>query len=390
MAVAWISDIENALADLKRRELFRETRDFPLTEPPALNFASNDYLGLSQHPRLLSALQASLEQQPVLGAGAARLVSGSYPAHGALERELADFLGYEASLLFSAGYLANLGAVSALVGRGDVVCADRLVHASLLDGIRLSGAKLLRFRHNDCTDLQRCLQEADKGSGSTLVVVESIYSMNGDCAPLTEIAHLAKAHAALLLVDEAHAVGVRGPRGRGLVAELGLERDVALVTGSFGKAFGAMGGFVACSAMLRSFFVNTARSFVFNTAPLPALAETLRTSLELVAEADAEREHLERLSADFRAALVSLGLEIANTTSQIVPVILGDSGQTMALGAALREQGVLCGAIRPPTVPPGSSRLRFSLNTRMSQDDCAFVLAFLGDIVGASTRSVNA
>jgi 8-amino-7-oxononanoate synthase len=325
---------------------------------PVLLLCSNNYLGLADHPKVReAAAEAALRWGA--GAGASRLISGNMAPHPELEERLAAFKGYEAALLFGSGYLANIGAISALAGRGSVVFSDELNHASIVDGCRLARAETFVYRHGDPEHLAWGLREVE-GRG-TLIVTDGVFSMDGDVAPLAELVRLARDHGCRLMVDEAHATGALGPGGRGSVAAAGLSEEVDLVMGTLGKALGAYGAYVCAGVELREYLLNTARSFIFSTAlPPPVLAAAL-AALELL---ETEPERVQRLGANgaaLREGLVAEGLVAGGAQSQIVPLEVGDANRTMELCERLLERGVFAQGIRPPTVPEGTSRLRFSV-----------------------------
>ena len=335
-----------------------------------LNFATNDYLDFAHRPELKKAARAAVEAHGA-GSGASRLVSGTLAIHEEVEAIVARAKGYPAALLFGSGYLTSIGCIPPLVGRGDFVFADRLAHACLLDGIQLSGAKLVRFRHNDVEDLAGELIKAGD-AGRKLIVTESVFSMDGDIAPLREIAALAGQHNAMLLVDEAHATGVFGPRGHGLVAEYGLQHIVNLSMSTFSKAMGGYGGIVACSSRMREWLVNKSRSFIFTTAPPPPVCGAIIAAFELLEREPDLGVSLQARAARFRALLQQRGFGTGDSQSQIVPVIICDNDMTMRIAAALKERGILAGAIRPPTVPEGTARLRFSITLAHREEDLTF------------------
>ena len=347
-----------------------------------INLSSNNYLGLAGHP----AIEAAMGEAARRGAGstASRLVVGTDPETLALEQELAAWKGTEAALLFGSGYAANLGVLTALLGRGDAVFSDSLNHASIIDGCRLSGATIHRYRHCDAGHLAMLLESAPAGPRK-LVVTESVFSMDGDVAPLAELADLAERHDAALVVDEAHAAGVFGPRGEGLVRELELGDRVDLTIGTLGKAFGVYGAYVAGAQVWIDWLVNTCRPFVFTTALPPAVVGGVRAALELVAEASELRDSL-RSSARrmFRCRLAALGLDTAGSTTQIVPVLVGANERALAFSEALERNGVLGVAIRPPTVPEGTARIRLSLTAAHTDDQLEQALA----AVEAAARAV--
>ncbi|MEN8142984.1 MAG: 8-amino-7-oxononanoate synthase, partial [Thermodesulfobacteriota bacterium] len=323
------------------------------------DFSSNDYLAFSIHPALLAAGKEALARYGS-GAGAARLMSGDLQLFHGLEEQTAGLKNREAALLFGSGYLANIGVIPALVGRGDVIFSDRLNHASIYDGCRLSGARLVRFRHNDLEHLRSCL-EKERGTGRALIVVESIYSMDGDLCPLREIAALKDKYSCLLMVDEAHATGVFGANGGGVIQAEGLEQEVDVVMGTYGKALGSYGAYVAGSRLLKEYLINRARSFIYATGLPPAVAACSLAAVRLVGkEPDTRRQLLEN-SAFFKQCLQQEGLVGEPGISQIVPVMVGESRQAMAMAAELRDAGLFVTAVRPPTVPEGTARLRFSV-----------------------------
>jgi 8-amino-7-oxononanoate synthase len=333
-----------------------------------VNFSSNDYLDFLNRPELAEAARAATAACGS-GAGASRLVTGDLAVHGELETTLARQKGYPAALVFGSGFMTNLGVITACVGRGDTVFADRLAHASLLDAIRLSGAKLVRFRHNDAEDLAVRMARDAAEDGRRLIVTESVFSMDGDLAPLPAIAAIARAHDAMLLVDEAHATGVFGPSGHGLVAEHGLSGSVNLAMCTFSKALGSYGGAVACSAAMRDWLVNAARPFIYTTALPPGVCAASLAALRLLDEEPHLGAELRRRAALFRTLLQQQGLATGASESQIVPVILGDNARTLAVSARMQEEGFLVTAIRPPTVPEGMARLRFSITLAHGDDD---------------------
>lgn len=334
----------------------------------ALLLCSNNYLGLANHPALADAAARAAREYGV-GAGASRLISGSLPLHTELETRLAALKHAEAALLFPSGYHANIGAITALVGRGDAVFSDALNHASIIDGCRLSGATVHVYPHADTAALGRALAAAD--ARRRLIVTDSVFSMDGDHAPLAEICTLAERHDALTMVDEAHATGVFGATGAGLVEALGLHDRVTVQMGTLGKALGCAGAFVAGRRDLVDVLVNRARSFIYTTALAPPIAGAALAALDLVAREPERRTRLLRTSADFRSRLAALGLEVAPGEGPIVPVIIGDSDAAMRWSQALLEAGVFVQAIRPPTVPRGTARLRATLMATFDDADLA-------------------
>ncbi|WP_290648749.1 8-amino-7-oxononanoate synthase [Aquisalimonas sp.] len=329
-----------------------------------LVFCSNDYLGLAQAPEVAGALRQAVNRDGV-GSGAAHLVTGHRSEHAALEAELAEWLGRERALLFSTGYMANLGVVSAFVGRGDLVVEDRLNHASLLDAGLLSGARMQRYHHGDATHLAARLQRAAR---RRLVVTDGVFSMDGDVAPLAAVAQAARDRDAMLMVDDAHGIGVLGEEGRGAVAEAGLgQDDVPLLVGTLGKALGTFGAFVAGPADCIDWLVHKARPYVYTTAPPPALAAATRASLRLARQQPWRRQHLEALVCRFRRGAEALRLRLMASRTAIQPIVVGDAGAAVQASQALEDRGVLVTAIRPPTVPKGTARLRVTLSAAHSE-----------------------
>jgi 8-amino-7-oxononanoate synthase len=325
-----------------------------------LDLSSNDYLGLSCHPTVVDAAARAARRRS--GATASRLIVGTDRRYAALEEKLADFQGTEAALVFGSGYLANVGAISCLVGPEDAVFSDTLNHASIIDGCRLSRAAIHRYEHRDLDQLEAMLRRAElAGARRKLIVTETVFSMSGDLAPLAEIVELKERHGAALLVDEAHADGVFGPRGEGYAHELGVAEQVDLHLGTFGKAFGAYGAYVAGSSLWIDYLTNAARSFVFTTALPPAVIGAVDAALEVIRDADDLRATLLENAARFSSRLQALGLDTCGSSTQIVPLVVGESETALALSQALEEAGVLVVAIRPPTVPPRTARLRFSV-----------------------------
>ena len=333
-----------------------------------VNLASNDYLGLRYDTRLVAAAAEAASSWGV-GAGGSRLVCGTTELHERLESELARFHGCEAALVFSSGYAAGVGIVPALVGRGDRVYLDRLCHACLYDGAVLSRATLRRFRHRDPAHLEHLLEKDRGSSGRALVVTDTVFSMDGDRAPLVDLASICRENSALFLADEAHALGVLGPQGRGLAAQVGLDAEQVLLMGTLGKAFGVGGAYVAAGSYVRDYLVNTCRSFIFSTAVPPPMVGALVAAIEIVRGADSRRQRLARLAERFRAHLKGLGVDTLESSTQIVPALVGEEKRALELAGKLRSEGVFAPAVRPPTVPEGFSRIRFSLSAALSDED---------------------
>ncbi len=341
---------------------------------PLLAFCNNDYMGLANHPEVIAAWQTGAERWGV-GGGASHLVIGHSTPHHALEEALAEFTGRPRALLFSNGYMANLGTVTALVGQGDTVLEDRLNHASLLDAGLLSGARFSRYLHNDCDSLASRL---DKAVGDTLVVTDGVFSMDGDVADLPALAKAAKAKNAWLMVDDAHGFGPLGANGAGIVEHFGLGiDDVPVLIGTLGKSFGTAGAFVAGSEELIETLIQFARPYIYTTSQPPALACATLKSLELLRTEHWRREHLAALIKQFRAGAQALGLELMDSFTPIQPILIGDSGRALRLSQLLRARGVMVTAIRPPTVPAGSARLRVTLSAAHSEAQVQLLLQAL-------------
>jgi 8-amino-7-oxononanoate synthase len=325
-----------------------------------VNFSANDYLGLAGDPRLASAAQRAAAEEG-WGAGASPLVTGHSRSHAELERRLAEFMRTEAALVFPSGFAANSGTIPALVGRGDVIFADEKNHASLIDGCRLSRADVQVYPHRDMARLAELLEQtADRRR--RLIVSDTLFSMDGDIAPVADLVKLSQQHRAMLMIDEAHAIGVFGGNGRGIAELVGVEADVPIRVGTLSKALGSAGGFVAGSRKLVDWLLNRARSYVFSTAHPPAVAAAAIAALDIVRDEPKRRVTLLERAAELRGALKKQGWNIGDAAGQIVPIIIGDAGATMRLAAALRERGLFVPGIRPPSAPEGQSLLRISLS----------------------------
>ncbi len=359
-------DLHQRLEELESSGLRRRLRvvDGPqgpevmLDGRPVLLLCSNNYLGLADHPRLR---RAAADAALGLGtsSGASRLISGSMSIHTDLEARLAEFEGTEAALLFGSGYLANTGAIAALAPRDEVVFSDELNHASIIDGCRLARAETFVYRHCDTEHLEWGLRRA--GGRGALIVTDGVFSMDGDIAPLGELAILARRHDCRLMVDEAHATGCLGPQGRGSVAAAGLTGEVDLIVGTLGKSLGGYGAYVCGSREMTDYLVNTARPFIFSTAPPPPAVAAASAALELLAESPKRVERLRANAVALRRGLHSEGLEPIGSNTQIVPLVIGEADDAMALCERLLEEGIFAQAIRPPTVPPGTCRLRLTV-----------------------------
>ncbi len=344
---------------------------------PVISFCSNDYLGLANHPDVVSALCDGAKIYGV-GSGASHLITGHSSVHHELERALARWSGHERALLFSSGYMANIGVIPALCKRRSIILQDRLNHASLLDGARLSGARLLRYAHKDCDALA---QRLNKSSGPALIVTDGVFSMDGDIAPLPQIAALARDNDAVLMVDDAHGLGVLGEQGRGVMEHFGLgQSDVAVLIGTLGKSFGTFGAFVAGSEVLIETLVQQARSYIYTTAIPPAVAYATLTALELLKSDGWRRDHMQMLIAHFRKRALDAGLPLLESRTAIQPLITGDAKSAVVLSDALLQRGFLVSAIRPPTVPQGSSRLRITFSAAHSKEHVDRLLDVLVDL----------
>ena len=344
---------------------------------PVLSFCSNDYLGLAADPRIIKSLQQATEKYGV-GSGAAHLINGHTTAHHALEEELAEFTGCERALLFSTGYMANLGVVSALLDRNDVVVADKLVHASLLDAAKLSGAKLLRYKHAEIESLSSRLENND---AKKIIITDGVFSMDGDIAPLPEIISKLDKNNTAVLVDDAHGFGVLGKNGGGCVEHFNCSDDVDILVGTLGKAFGTFGAFVAGSEELIETLIQSARSYIFTTAMPAAVAEATRTSLKILQVENERREKLQSLVKQFRKSAQQLGLTLVNSPTPIQPIIVGSAEKAVAMSKGLAEQGIMVSAIRPPTVPTGTARLRVTFSASHSEKQLEKLLLALESVL---------
>jgi 8-amino-7-oxononanoate synthase len=360
-----MSDITARLEELHRAGLYRKMRMVSGPQGPrvlldgkrVLLLCSNNYLGFADHPRIRQAAAKAAMRYGV-GAGASRLISGNMTLHRRLEERLADFKGTERAVLFGSGYLANVGAVSALAREGDVVFSDALNHASIVDGCRLSRAETFVYDHLDTDHLEWGLREA-RGRGS-LIVTDGVFSMDGDVAPLAEIVELARRYDARVLVDEAHGTGAIGPGGRGTCAAAGLTAEIDVIIGTLGKALGGYGAYVCCNSEMASFLVNSARTLIFSTGPSPPSVAAALAALELLQEQPRQVERLLQNARALRSALVEHGFSVSGDGTQIVPLIVGDPGVAVEICQRALRRGVFAQAIRPPTVPEGSARLRLA------------------------------
>ncbi|WP_288392985.1 8-amino-7-oxononanoate synthase [uncultured Herbaspirillum sp.] len=377
-----MQDFTTDLAALASQSLLRTRRVVEGPQGPLLrvegqdllSFCSNDYLGLANHPQIVAAAMTALQQYG-MGASASALISGHSAAHEALEAELAAFVGLPAALCFSNGYMANLGVIGALVGAGDTVIVDRLSHASLIDGARLSGASLKVFPHNDTARLEQVLARCP--AGRKLVATDAVFSMDGDLAPLAELAAVCARQDAWLLVDDAHGLGVLGPQGQGSLALAQVQAPHVIYMGTLGKAAGVAGAFVAGQRDLLAWIMQRARTYMFTTAHPPALAAATSASLGLIAKEDWRRQRLRSLAAQLRQGLAGLPWTLLPSSTAIQPLIVGDNAAARALAAALRVRGLWVPAICPPTVPKATARLRISLSAAHTPAQVAQLVAAL-------------
>jgi len=377
--------LQAKLAQRKEQNLYRQRHllesaqgaQVQVNGKTCLSFCSNDYLSLASHPAVIDSLRRGAETYGV-GSGASHLIYGHSHEHHALEEELADFTGRPRALLFSTGYMANLGTILALTDKGDHIFEDRLNHASLLDGGLASRARCLRYKHADCTDLAQRMEkvgESEKSSNARkLVVTDGVFSMDGDLAPLPELSKTCQQQQGWLMVDDAHGFGVLGEKGGGIAEHYGLDLDeLPILMGTLGKGFGTFGAFVAGSEALIETLIQYARTYIYTTALPPAVASATRISLKILQRETWRREKLNLLIQRFRSGAKQLGLqlgtELMNSITPIQPIILGDDALTLRVGEQLRAKGFLVGAIRPPTVPVGSSRLRITLCAEHSEQE---------------------
>ncbi|MGG6294677.1 8-amino-7-oxononanoate synthase [Leptolyngbya sp. AN02str] len=361
--------VEEALAQRRRDHLLRAAVPFAPEDAvrgwrgdrPLVNFSSNDYLGLSKHPRVIAAAQ-EMTMRYGTSASASRLITGTLPIHQELEERLAAACGQEAALLFNSGFQANATILPALLDASSVVLCDRLVHNSMVQGMLASGARLMRYQHNDLEHLERLLDKAaGQGYSRMLIASETVFSMDGDRSDVSALVQLTQTYNAILYLDDAHALGVLGKNGVGLAAH---QPGVDLVIGTFGKAFGAFGAFVACSRAVRDYLVNCCPGFIYTTALPPGVIGAISAALELVPSLDAERQRLHFQAEQLRQHIRQLGYDTRGSSSQIVPLVVGDEAQALHLSHWLETQGLLASAIRPPTVPRGTARLRFALSSQ--------------------------
>ena len=373
-SVPWSQQLTNNLAERKAADRYRQQRtrlgeqgvNVVVNGKPLLSFCSNDYLGLASHPTLRKAFIDAVEQEGV-GAGAAHLLTGHSHYHQQLEEQLADFMGQQRALLFSSGYQANIGVLDGLMMRGDCILQDKLNHASLLDGGKLSSADQLRYQHNDIQALQRRLEQSE-AARHRLIVTDGVFSMDGDIAPLPDLISLAQQHSTAVMIDDAHGLGVLGKHGRGTAEHYHLEQqNMPIVMGTFGKAFGTAGAFVAADEEVIDTLIQQARSYVYTTAQPAAIAAATLASLKLVQDENWRREKLQALISQFKTGVNELGLKLMDSDTAIQPIVIGDDKLAIKVGQQLEDKGLLVGVIRPPTVPEGSARLRITLSSNHTE-----------------------
>jgi 8-amino-7-oxononanoate synthase len=380
-----MSEIEQRLGELERLGLDRRLRMVSgpqgprvlLDGQPVLLLCSNNYLGLADHPRVRAAA-ADAAMRWGVGAGASRLVSGTMTIHRRLEERLAAFKEREACVLFGSGYLANMGVIGALAGPGDRIFSDELNHASIIDGCRASRAEVVVYRHLDHEHLARCLHHHG-GEGRRLIVTDSVFSMDGDVAPLTEIVELAREYEARVIVDEAHATGALGEGGRGAVADAGLQTEVDVIVGTLGKALGSYGAYVCANQEMVRYLVNVARALIFSTAPAPPSVAGALAALELLEERPHKVGRLRGAAHTLRSALANEGFDVRESDMHIVPLVVGDSNDAVRLCQAVLERGVFAQAIRPPTVADGTSRLRLAVMASHTTNELQLAAKALAD-----------
>lgn len=385
--MADLSELNAALDQRRQQHGYRQRKtldsaqgvDVIVDGKPAINFCSNDYLGLANHPDVVRAFQNTANQFGV-GSGASHLVCGHSSLHHQLEERLAEFTGRDRALLFSTGYMANLGVINALLSKDDYIFEDKLNHASLLDGGLLSGARFQRFLHNDVTNLERRLKKS--GEGRKLIVVDGVFSMDGDLAPLPELSRLAGQHDAWLMMDDAHGIGVLGDSGAGCAEYFQLNQDqLPILMGTLGKGFGSFGAFVAGSETLIESLIQFSRSYIYTTALPPAVAAASLASLNIIQNDKLRRQHLQALIRQFRSGAKALNLQLSDSVSGIQPLLIGDNLQALKISESLAEKGFLVSAIRPPTVPEGTARLRVTLSAAHTEQHVIQLLSALEQVL---------
>jgi 8-amino-7-oxononanoate synthase len=354
------------LSRLARQQ--QKSRKRKLSLPNGIDFASNDYLGLADHPAIRQNLIEALNSDLPLGSGGSRLLRGNTTWHEAFEAELAEWKGSEAALIFNSGYAANVGLIGTLARPGDLILSDALIHASMIDGIRESKADWISFRHNDADHLAQLLAEHSESQRQIWILVESLYSMDGDRAPLPAYFELAQRFNAALIIDEAHATGLYGPEGQGLIYHHQLDANAVIAVHTCGKAWGASGAFITCPALIKDYLINQCRGFIYSTAPSPLQIVQWRSAKHIATQEPQRREQAHAMAQHFRECLGS-DLDLGQSDSHIVPVIIGDDQRTLEIAKQLQDQGFDIRAIRPPSVPRGTARLRISFNAKHTLDE---------------------
>ncbi|TGE37352.1 8-amino-7-oxononanoate synthase [Desulfosporosinus fructosivorans] len=377
---SFYTNLENELHKLDEQHLFREmkivqgasTEWVEIKGKRLLNLSSNNYLGIANHPMLKSAAIQAI-QQLGCSATAARLIVGNYELYDQVERDLARFKNTEAALIFNSGYMANVGIITALVGKGDIIVSDKINHASIIDGARLSGAEILRYKHKDMVDLERCMQKAE-GYRRKLIVTDSVFSMDGDLAPLPVIVELKEKYKAVLMIDEAHGSGVFGENGRGLADFYGVSDQVEIIMGTLGKALGCSGAYVAGRKVLIDYLRNKARSFIFTTGLPPAVVASIQAAIQVVQLENWRQKDVLAKASWVREELAKVGFNLLNSESQIIPILVGGNEATLEFSRRLFDVNILAVAIRPPTVPPNAARLRLSIMATHSKEDLTWAV----------------
>jgi glycine C-acetyltransferase len=378
--------INEELKRLKREGLYRELKfvegsqgnRVKINGKEVILLSSNNYLGLASHPELKKAAVLAAEKYGC-GSGASRLISGNMELHEKLEERIASFKGTESALLFNSGYTANVGVISSICGRGDIIFSDKLNHASIIDGCLLSGAEIKRYPHKDIDALEGFLKSTPpsplyikggvRGVKKRLIITDGVFSMDGDIAPLNDIIRVARKYSAIVMVDDAHATGVLGENGKGTAEHLGVDGGIDIVMGTFSKALGSFGGFVAVGRQMREFLINRARSFIYTTSlPPPVIASSI-AAIDIIEKGRDLRDSLWRNVDYMKNGLKGMGFDIMNSQSQIIPIFIGDENRTMEMSRMLLEEGVFVQGIRPPTVPHGKSRLRVTVTAAHRDDD---------------------
>lgn len=383
--------LRSSLEDLKEKNLYRELQPLLWRQPGAgkwvevkgksfLNLCSNNYLGLSFHPRVIEAAQRSLMLYGC-GSGASRLVCGDLSLNEKLEKRLASFKGHEAALLFNSGYNANLGVISALAKPGDIIFSDELNHASIIDGCRLSRARVKVFPHKDVETLEKKLKEKSSSVKRRFIVTDAVFSMDGDLAPLPELVMLAERYDCALIIDEAHATGTIGPGGKGLAAYYGLGNKALIIMGTLSKALGCFGAFISGSKELRKYLINFSRSFIYTTALPPSVLASALESLTIVEEEPSIVKKLQDNATYLRKGLKKLGCQLKEYPTPIIPIIVGRAEVALKAADLLRQEGLMVIAIRPPTVPVGSSRIRLTVMANHTKEDLDFALGAFKKVV---------